>query len=64
MELFHRDETDMPDEKLIDCGASPSFFQEQDSHAGGSGRGRPSPAAWSAAAGRSDCSDERAHDAR
>ena len=38
MELFHRDGTDMPDEKLIDCGAS-IFFQEQDSHAGGSGCG-------------------------
>ena len=28
----------MPDGKLIDCGAS-IFFQEQDSHAGGSGCG-------------------------
>lgn len=38
MELFHRDGVPMPDEKLIDCGAS-IFFQEQDTHAGGSGCG-------------------------
>ena len=38
MELFHRDHFAMPDEKLVDCGAS-MFFQEQDTHAGGSGCG-------------------------
>ena len=38
MELFHRDKFPMPDEKLIDCGAS-MFYQEQDAHAGGSGCG-------------------------
>lgn len=38
MELFHRNGTYMPDEKLIDCGAS-IFYQEQDTHAGGSGCG-------------------------
>ncbi len=38
MELFHRADVQMPDEKLVDCGAS-IFFQEQDSHAGGSGCG-------------------------
>lgn len=38
MELFHRDHLRMPDEKLIDCGAS-IFSQDQDTHAGGSGCG-------------------------
>jgi len=38
MELFKRDNTYMPDEKLIDCGAS-VFYQKQDAHAGGSGCG-------------------------
>jgi len=38
MELFKRGGQPMPDEKLIDCGAS-LFFQEQDPHAGGSGCG-------------------------
>ena len=38
MELFHRGNVDMPDEKLIDCGNS-LFYQDQDAHAGGSGCG-------------------------
>ena len=38
MELFQRGGISMPDEKLIDCGAS-LFYQEQDPHAGGSGCG-------------------------
>lgn len=38
MELFHRDGANIPDEKLVDCGAS-IFSQEQDTHAGGSGCG-------------------------
>ena len=38
MELFHRANIRMPDEKLIDCGAS-IFSREQDPHAGGSGCG-------------------------
>lgn len=38
MELFARDKLNMPDDKLIDCGGS-IFFQEQDTHAGGSGCG-------------------------
>ena len=38
MELFHRGNVEMPDEKLIDCGNS-LFYQEQDPHAGGSGCG-------------------------
>lgn len=38
MELFHRAGVDMPDAKLIDCGNS-LFYQEQDAHAGGSGCG-------------------------
>ena len=38
MELFQRRGLKMPDEKLIDCGAS-MFYQEQDTHAGGSGCG-------------------------
>ena len=38
MELFKRDGLDMPDDKLIDCGAS-IFYQKQDAHAGGSGCG-------------------------
>ena len=37
-ELFRRGGVDVPDEKLIDCGNS-LFYQEQDSHAGGSGCG-------------------------
>ena len=38
MELFQNDHIDMPDEILIDCGAS-LFSQNQDTHAGGSGCG-------------------------
>ncbi len=38
MELLRRANIDMPDEKLIDCGNS-LFFAEQDAHAGGSGCG-------------------------
>lgn len=38
MELFHRAGMDVPDAKLIDCGNS-LFYQEQDAHAGGSGCG-------------------------
>lgn len=38
MELFKRDQVNIPDEKLIDCGAS-IFYQQQDTHAGGSGCG-------------------------
>ena len=38
MELFRRGKIDMPDEKLLDCGNS-LFYQEQDPHAGGSGCG-------------------------
>ena len=38
MELFRRGGIDMPDQKLIDCGNS-LFYQEQDPHAGGSGCG-------------------------
>lgn len=38
MELFKRGGVDMPDQKLIDCGNS-LFYQEQDPHAGGSGCG-------------------------
>ena len=38
MELFHHDGVDIPDETLVDCGAS-LFSQEQDAHAGGSGCG-------------------------
>ncbi len=38
MELFKRDGLNIPDHKLIDCGAS-IFYQEQDAHAGGSGCG-------------------------
>lgn len=37
-ELLRRGGTDIPDEKLIDCGSS-IFYQEQDAHAGGSGCG-------------------------
>lgn len=37
-ELFKRDRIEIPDEKLIDCGAS-IFSQQQDAHAGGSGCG-------------------------
>ena len=38
MELFHRGDIYVPEEKLVDCGAS-LFYQEQDPHAGGSGCG-------------------------
>ena len=38
MELFRRGGVDMPESKLIDCGAS-LFYQQQDPHAGGSGCG-------------------------
>ena len=38
MELFKRGGIDMPDAKLIDCGNS-LFYQQQDPHAGGSGCG-------------------------
>jgi len=38
MELFKRGGIDMPDQKLIDCGNS-LFYQQQDPHAGGSGCG-------------------------
>lgn len=38
MELFKRANIAMPDEKLIDCGNS-IFYQQQDPHAGGSGCG-------------------------
>lgn len=38
MELFHRRGLKMPDEVLVDCGAS-MFYKEQDAHAGGSGCG-------------------------
>ena len=38
IELLKRDGNPIPEEKLIDCGAS-MFSQEQDTHAGGSGCG-------------------------
>ena len=38
LELFHAARVDMPPDRLIDCGAS-LFYQEQDAHAGGSGCG-------------------------
>ena len=38
VELFRRGGLDMPDARLIDCGNS-LFYQEQDAHAGGSGCG-------------------------
>lgn len=38
MELFRRANRDVPEEKIVDCGAS-LFHQEQDAHAGGSGCG-------------------------
>lgn len=38
IELFRRSGRRMPPEKLVDCGAS-LFYQEQDAHAGGSGCG-------------------------
>ena len=38
MELFQRGGVDMPEARLIDCGNS-LFYQEQDAHAGGSGCG-------------------------
>ena len=38
LELFARGNVIMPPDKLIDCGAS-LFYQEQDAHAGGSGCG-------------------------
>ena len=38
MELFRRGKIDVPEQKLIDCGAS-LYYQQQDPHAGGSGCG-------------------------
>lgn len=38
IELLQRDQVSIPDDKLIDCGAT-IFSQEQDTHAGGSGCG-------------------------
>ncbi|MDY3027417.1 MAG: stage V sporulation protein AD [Candidatus Faecivicinus sp.] len=38
LELLRRDGVLVPEEKLVDCGAS-MFYQEQDTHAGGSGCG-------------------------
>lgn len=38
IELLNRDQVFIPDDKLIDCGAT-IFSQEQDTHAGGSGCG-------------------------
>ena len=38
VELFRHDHVEIPDEKLVDCGGS-IFYQEQDTHAGGSGCG-------------------------
>ena len=38
LELFSAAEIDMPADRLVDCGAS-LFFREQDAHAGGSGCG-------------------------
>lgn len=38
IELLQRDQVSIPDDKLIDCGAT-IFSQEQDAHAGGSGCG-------------------------
>ena len=38
VELFRHDNVEIPDEKLVDCGGS-IFYQEQDTHAGGSGCG-------------------------
>ena len=38
LELFRRGDIYMPEEKLVDCGAS-LYYQEQDPHAGGSGCG-------------------------
>jgi len=38
LELFSRSGEPLPSEKLVDCGAS-LYFQEQDPHAGGSGCG-------------------------
>ena len=38
LELFSRSGKPLPSEKLVDCGAS-LYFQEQDPHAGGSGCG-------------------------
>ena len=38
LELFRESGRPMPPEKLVDCGAS-LFYQEQDAHAGGSGCG-------------------------
>lgn len=38
MELFRRGQMEMPEQKLIDCGNS-MYYQQQDPHAGGSGCG-------------------------
>ena len=38
LELFRRGDIFMPEEKLVDCGCS-LYYQEQDPHAGGSGCG-------------------------
>lgn len=38
LELLRRDGVSVPEERLVDCGAS-MFYQEQDTHAGGSGCG-------------------------
>ena len=38
LQLFRKAGIDMPREKLVDCGAS-LYYQEQDTHAGGSGCG-------------------------
>jgi stage V sporulation protein AD len=38
MELLRRDGIHLPENKLIDCGAS-LYYQQQDPHAGGSGCG-------------------------
>ena len=38
IELLRRDGVSVPEERLVDCGAS-MFYQEQDTHAGGSGCG-------------------------
>ena len=38
LELFQRADIDMPADRLVDCGAS-LYYKEQDAHAGGSGCG-------------------------
>ena len=38
LRLFKKARIDMPEDKLVDCGAS-LYYQEQDAHAGGSGCG-------------------------